>query len=148
MCVTPLTSHSLPHTKHLVFSSLKDSQVGGIKETICVLTVPKASMWERQAGSGLPRPLRASPRECNSPKTKVVPALGPGVLILGSWVGFVGGLSSSYVHACSVMSDCLQACGGLHPPGSLDSLPLSHLGSLFSSYNHRKILWLYAYVQL
>ena len=75
--------HSLPHSKHLVFS-LKDSQVGGIKETICVLTVSKASMWERQAGSGLPRPLRASPRECNSPKTKVVPVLGLGVLILGS----------------------------------------------------------------
>ena len=111
MCVTPLTSHSLPHSKHLVFSSLKDSQVWGIKETICVLTVPKASMWEGQAGSDLARPLRASPRECNSPKTKVVPALAPGVLILDSWVGFVRGLSSSSVRACSVMSDCLQPYG-------------------------------------
>ena len=57
--------------------------MGGIKETICVLTVLKASLWEGQAESGLAGPLGASLRECNSSKTKVVTDLGPGVLILG-----------------------------------------------------------------
>lgn len=52
--------------------------MGGIKETICVLTVPKASLWEGQAESGLAGPLGASLRERHGSKTKVVIDLGPG----------------------------------------------------------------------
>lgn len=79
-----LASHSLPHSKGLVFFSLKASQVGGIKETICVLTIPNASPWGGQAVSCLAEPLEATPREGNSPKTKVVhDLLWIGALILG-----------------------------------------------------------------
>lgn len=55
-----------------MFFSLKASEVGGIKETFCVLTVLNTSLQGGLAESCLAELLGASPREGSSPKTKVV----------------------------------------------------------------------------
>lgn len=81
---SPLAPHSWPHSMGSVYFSLKAFEVGGIRGTFCVLTVPNTFLWRGPAERCLADYWGLLRERATALKQKwYVTSSGLGVLILG-----------------------------------------------------------------